>query len=163
MQREGGFLLWPIDFYYFFLYYYRFFLFNFLCSLLTAHCLLPTQTRAICKSPLQQDAKPSCQYQWLMFNVQWSMINDLCSLSTTYPTSFVWLHSSFFIFHSSPHTQAHSLGYTLHSSFFTLHCPLSSYMLNLLFSALKCCNFAMFLMSISSLLLINRWSLNINR
>ena len=35
------------------------------------------------------------------------------SLFTTYPSSFTWLHFS-------PHTQAHSLGYTFHSSLFTL-------------------------------------------
>ena len=80
--------------------------------------------------------------------------------------------------HFPPHTQAHLFGYILHhipscglslatffalhhipklirlATLFTLHSSLLSYMLNLLFSALKCCNFATFLMSISSLLLI---------
>ena len=32
--------------------------------------------------------------------------------------------ATFFTLHSSPHTQAHSLGFTLHSSFFILHSSL---------------------------------------
>ena len=34
-------------------------------------------------------------------------------------------HFSLFILHFSPHTQAHSLGYTFHSSLFTFHFSLS--------------------------------------
>ena len=67
---------------------------------------------------------PTAGYKTLVLICQWLMINDLCSL------------------------------FTFHSSLFTLHSPLPSYMLNLLFSASKCCNFATFLMSISSRFLL---------
>ena len=60
-------------------------LFTLHSSLFTLHSLM-CRHRAICKSPLQQNAKA------LML---------------------IWDN------HSSPHTQAHSLGYTLHFSLFT--------------------------------------------
>ena len=51
------------------------------------------------------------------------LIRGLCPYmcDTTLVLGMCWLHFSLFTFHFSPHTQAHSLGYTFHSSFFILH------------------------------------------
>ena len=51
------------------------------------------------------------------------LVRGLCPYmcDTTLVLGICWLHFSLFTFHFSPHTQAHSLGYTLHSSLFTLH------------------------------------------
>ena len=68
------------------------------------------QHRAICKSPLQRTQKTSCQYQW-------SMINNLCSLTPVHWPLFTDL-CSLFTFHFSL--------FTFHSSLFTFHCPPTS-------------------------------------
>ena len=50
---------------------------------------------------------------WCESHTLFHLFATLALFSITYPTVS--------ILHSSPHTQAHSLGFILHSSFFTLH------------------------------------------
>ena len=55
------------------------------------------------------------------FTFHFSPHTQAHSLGYTFHSSLFTFHFSLFTFHFSPHTQAHSLGYTFHSSLFTFH------------------------------------------
>ena|GEM_PF-6620475 len=89
-------------------------------SLFTLHSFT-YQHRAICKSPLRQNAKALM----LIWDNHFFTLHSLMCQHRAICKSPLRQNAKALILiwdnHFSPHTQAHSLGYTLHSSLFTLH------------------------------------------